>query len=95
MLLLSTYLLLGQVVRQVGNHDLVLGGDAIGRGSALTLLGGASLVLLVTGGLGLVSIDLVGNVAQRLNLFCSCLDGSGSGLLFSRGILISSILVNI
>lgn len=53
------YLLLSQVVGQVSNHDLVLGGDTISWRSTLTsLTGGAVLFLLVH----VVSIVLVGDV---------------------------------
>lgn len=55
------YLLLSQVVGQVSNHDLVLGGDTISWRSTLTsLTGGAVLFLLVH----VVSIVLVGDVRQ-------------------------------
>lgn len=59
-----TNLLLGQVVGQVGNHDLGLGRNAISGRTALTALSlGASLSL---GSLdGVVSGDLVCNVLQR------------------------------
>lgn len=57
------YLLLGQVVGQVGDHDLGLGGNTVGRRATLLLLAGrASLVL---GSLVVVSIRLVGDVRQR------------------------------
>jgi hypothetical protein len=35
---LITYLLLGQVIGKVSNHDLVLGWDAVGRRATLTAL---------------------------------------------------------
>ena len=48
-----TDLLLGQVIREVSDHDLGLGGDTVGRGAALptlprTSLGLARLAILVT-----------------------------------------------
>lgn len=72
----SSHLLLRQVVGEVGNHDLGLGRDTIGRGAALaTLTLGSSLILLCFR----VSLVLmvVCDVRQWLNL---------SGALdFSRG----------
>lgn len=64
----SAHLLLGQVIRQVGNHDLGLGGNTVSGGTTLTALaGGASLVL---GSLFvLVSCCvLVGDVLEWLDL---------------------------
>ena len=59
----ETYLLLSKIVRQVCNHDLGLGGDAVGGGATLTTLtlsGSILGVLLV----GLVSVALVCDVGQ-------------------------------
>lgn len=56
------YLFLSQVVGEIGNHDLVLGGNTVGRRSALTALTSRALL----GGLvTLVSVRLVGDVGQR------------------------------
>lgn len=64
--LCHSYLLLSQVIRQVGNHDLGLGGNTISRGATLTA---STLVCgLVLQRLVLVSDGLVGNVGQRLSL---------------------------
>lgn len=62
-----TNLLLGQVIRQVGDHDLSLGRDAVSRGTTLATLTGsarlglAMLALPVSGG-------LVSDIRQSLNL---------------------------
>lgn len=81
-----TNLLFGQVVGQVGDHNLGLGRDAISGGSTLTALaGGASLVL---GLFSLVSPDLVCNIAQWLNLRVGLL---GSGLGASGSISFGSL----
>lgn len=61
-----TNLLLGQVIREVSNHDLGLGGDTIGRGASLPALTGTALAL--TGLAVLVTSVLVGNVLQGLKL---------------------------
>ena len=76
----ATNLLLGQVIREVSNHDLGLGRDTVGRGAALptlpgTSLGLAGLALLVAG-------RLVGDVLQSLGLVDGrILSGSGALLL--------------
>lgn len=59
-----TNLVLGQVIGKVGNHDLGLGRNAIGGGTALTTL--ASRAGL--GFAGLVSLGLVGDILQSINL---------------------------
>ena len=67
---MSTYLVFVQVIREVGNHDLVFGWDSVSRRAALTALAWLALGLLALG----VSSVLVGNVRQSLNL-----SGAGSG----------------
>jgi len=60
-----TYLLLREIIWQVGNHDLVLGWNAIGWRTTLTSLTGLARSL----GLGLLlSGGLVGGVGQRRDL---------------------------
>lgn len=89
------YLLFGQVIGQVGNHDLGLGRDAISRGAALaTLAGRASL------GLGLAIsvsvVGLVGDVLQRLNLGgCRGILGSRSGALSTSFLLVLRAIVSL
>lgn len=63
----GTYLLLGQVVRQVGDHDLGLGGNAIGRRASLTA-GTLGSGLLLESFVVLLTIGLVGDVSQRPSL---------------------------
>ncbi len=76
-----TDLLLGQVIRKVGNHDLGLGRDSVRRRAALpTLARGAGLRLVTFGALVLVSVRLVGDVLQSLNLFGSRGISSSSAL---------------
>jgi len=75
----STNLLLGQVIREVSNHDLGLRGDTVGRGTALATLAGTSLSL---GTLALLLAGrLVGDVLQSLGLDSSLLSGSGALVL--------------
>jgi hypothetical protein len=82
-----TYLVLGQVVGEVGNHDLGLGGNAIlGRSTLLLGAAGAGLTLLLSA-LGGSSVVLVGGVSQR-----SLLGGVGLGgflALLSLGFAVS------
>lgn len=65
----KSHLLLGQVVGEVGDHDLGLGRNAVSRGAALTALTGRAVVLA-----SLVVAGLVGDVLQGLG-------GRGSGAL--------------
>ena len=79
-----TNLLLGQVIREVSNHDLGLGRDTVGRGAALptlpgTSLGFAGLALLLASG-------LVGDVLQSLGL-------SNGGLLSGSGALLLLLIL--
>jgi hypothetical protein len=53
-------LLLGQVVGQVGNHDLGLGGNAISRGATLTALTLSALGLGSLSGSGSIGVDSSG-----------------------------------
>lgn len=89
-----TYLLLGQVVGEVCNHDLSLGRDAVGRGPALTALT-ARLVLRSLG--RIVSSVLVSNLVQMTNLSGSCggsrVAGGTLNSLDGRLILLLLILV--
>lgn len=64
----SSYAGLGHVVRQVGDHDLILGRNTVGRGATLTTL--ARLAgLLLAGLLLLVAFGgLVSDITQRLGL---------------------------
>jgi hypothetical protein len=64
---LCPYLLLGQVIRQVGDHDLGLGGNAIGRRASLTA-GTLGSGLLLESFVVLLTVGLVGDVSQRLSL---------------------------
>ncbi len=80
-----SYLLLGQVVGQVSNHDLGLGGNAIGRGATLTALAGltGSASLFLGSLVCRVSCVLVGNVFKWLNLsggLCVSSRGGGNSL---------------
>ena len=68
----ATHLLLGQIVGQVCNHDLGLGGNTIGGGAALTALAGSAGLVGLLG--RIVSVVLVGDIAQWLNL-----SGRGGG----------------
>jgi hypothetical protein len=56
----KSYLLFREIVREVCNHDLVLGWNAIGRGTTLTSLTwsavGLRLGFLVLGLLGLLGL---------------------------------------
>jgi len=67
----NTDLLLGEIIRKVCNHDLVLGWDTVGRGATLTSLTGSTvgsrLGLLVLG-LGSGGGGLVGGVSQGEDL---------------------------
>lgn len=64
----KTNLLLAQIVWKVGNHDLVLGWDAVGRWATLAALTGSTssswLLVLLWSLLG----GLVGDVLERQNL---------------------------
>jgi hypothetical protein len=80
-----TDLLLGQVIREVSNHDLGLGGDTVGRGAALPTLPGtgldlAGLALDLTGG-------LVSDVLKGLGL-----NLSGDALLSGSTLLLLLVL---
>jgi hypothetical protein len=63
-----TNLILRQVIREVSHHHLRLGGDAIGRGTALATLPGTSLGLATLALLILLAGRLVGDVLQSLGL---------------------------
>lgn len=86
-----THLLLGQIVGQVSDHDLGLGGDAIRGGATLT-----ALALLVTLLCILVSVALgsIGDIGQRVNLLSGSSIGSRS-LSICRGGLGSLALLSI
>lgn len=81
----ATNLLLGQVVREVSDHDLGLGGDAVNRGATLATLAGTSLSLAALG--LLVSAGLIGDVLERLNL------SSGTSLLSGSSALLVCLLL--
>lgn len=91
----KSYLLLGQVKGQVGNHNLGLGGDTVSRGSTLTALAlGASLSFVVL--FIRVSCDLVCNVGQWVNLSGSrsIIVGIGGGSSL-RGLSCGLVFVSI
>jgi hypothetical protein len=77
-----TYAVLLEVVRQVGDHNLGLGGDTILRGSALLALAGSSGLL---GGRVLAGKRFVRGLCEGSNLagyICGCaLGGSSVGEL--------------
>lgn len=81
-----TNLLLGQVVGEVGDHDLGLGRNAIGGGTTLTTLTGSASLVLAR--LVLVSVGFVGDVLQGLNL---SIGGNLSGV--ARGSTVLLLLV--
>lgn len=60
----KTHLLLGQVVGEVGDHDLGLGRNTVSRGAALAALTGRAVVGLA--GLVVAVVSLVGDVLQSL-----------------------------
>jgi hypothetical protein len=71
----GTYLLLREIVRKVCNHDLVLGWDTVGRGTALaTGLTGRCLAILGLSGCGYVSgVSQGKGVARRSDSLCTFL----------------------
>lgn len=76
-----THFILGQVVGQVGNHDLGLGRNTILRGA--TLLLGARSTGLALGSLRTGSLVLVGGFSQRGSTI--------SGFLTFLGLLVMSV----
>lgn len=60
----ATHLVLGQVVRQIGNHDLGLGRNAV-LGRTTLLLGAGARLALLLGSLGASSLVVVGGLSQR------------------------------
>lgn len=97
--LFGAHLFFGQVVGEVGDHDLGLGRNAIGRGATLaTLALGPSLVLGLHVRVSLV-LDVIGNVLQWLNLRValgigrdSCGLGGSSSDMFAVLLVLASIL---
>ena len=83
----ATYPVLLEIVRQVGDHDLGLGGNTILGGTALLALAGSSGLL---GGRVLVGKRFVRGLCERSNLagyICGCaLGGSGVGELDLLGL---------
>lgn len=76
------YLVLGQVVRKVGNHDLGLGGNAI-LGRTALLLGTRSTGLASLASLAGSGVVLVGDLGQRSGL-AGNVDGLSGGLTVLR-----------
>lgn len=75
----ATYLVLGQIIGQVGDHDLGLGGNSILGGSTLLLSTNARLAGLL---LGRIGFTLVGDVGQRGGLALSIALDLLDGLVF-------------
>lgn len=83
-----THLVLGQVVRKVGDHNLGLGRNAVLRGTTLLLGAGRTRLALLLGSLIASSLVVVGSFGQR------GLVGSISTFLSLRGLLmIMSVLI--
>ena len=92
----KTYAVLLEIVRQVGDHNLGLGGDTILRGSALLALTGSSGLL---SGRVLVGKRFVRGLCEGSNLagyICGCALGGGSvGQLDLLGLRTVGVLANI
>jgi len=90
-----TYLLLGQVIGQVGDHDLGLGRNTVGRRAtlpALTRRAGLRLPSLTI--LILVSLGFVGDILQSINLICGLSFSSIASVLGGGTLLLLLILIS-